>query len=172
MLTIVIPCSENENLVKFIIQENKEIFSKYQLIIVNKMGGEPFQQFKPLFFNQDSSFWFARRFGYEFVKTKYTLNLDVDTILPQGYVEEGIKMLESNEEISVVAIDYEEPNNQGHLAFGTSIWRTEELRHLYDWRLAQDQSGKICECLYMWNKISNRVGTLSMKAKHVKIFGD
>ena len=68
--------------------------------------------------------------------------------------------------VVVVAIDYEKP--QGHLAFGTSIWRTEVLKQLYDW-----ESEKVgdCECIHMWKKVhcaGLQIETLPYRAKHLK----
>lgn len=173
-ITILISCLENPQIVLKSIEGNKEIYSKYPMIVVSKSGGEQFKIFSPLFFQQDTSFWFARRFGLEFVKTKYVVCLDVDTILPPQYIESAIELLEKNLKIGAVALDYAPPCNQKHLAFGTSIWRTEELKKLYDWRFAFPQlDTKICECLYMWGKLEKaglKVETLPMQAIHLKGF--
>jgi hypothetical protein len=171
-LTILIPCAEKPELVEQSIQENEKLFSSYPIIVVNKEGGQLFNIFALFVFNQNTSWWFARRFGLEFVKTKYVLNLDVDTVLPEGYVEKAIEILETRPEVGAVALNYAKPYNQTHLAFGTSIWRTEQLKELYDWRLTViDQSKNLCECRYMWHKLdtkSLKVETLPMEAKHLK----
>jgi glycosyltransferase involved in cell wall biosynthesis len=164
LLTIIIPCFEKSSLVEESIEKNFEILDKYPLVIINKSGGEKFKLFRDvLFFDQNSSFWFARRFAVEFVKTKYILNLDVDTILPPKYIEKAIEVLEEHPDTLVVAIDYEE--QQGHLSFGTSIWRTEQFKDLYDWHPALP----LCECKWMWEKVNGKVETLPMKAKHLKV---
>lgn len=159
------------------IQENYEIFVKYPLIIVDKKGGEKFVQLEQQgnydiqYFAQDTSFWFARRFGLEFVKTKYVLCLDVDTVLPPFYIESAISILESNPEVGAIALDYAAPRHQNHLAFGTSIWRTEQLKELYDWKLNSNPENLPCECKYMWNKVEKKglkIMTLQMEATHLK----
>lgn len=179
MITILIPCCEEDQLVEWSIRANYEILVKYPLIIVDKNGGDKFLLLNQQgnldiqYFAQDTSFWFARRFGLEFVKTKYVLCLDVDTVLPPHYIEDALSILESRPEVVCVAIDYAHPNHQNHLAFGTSIWRTELLKELYDWRLTADQQFGICECKYMWQKVEKKkmiVETLSVEAKHLKEF--
>jgi len=177
-LTILISCCEEDSLVERSMQENYEILVKYPLIIVDRKGGDKFVQFEQQgnmdiqYFAQDTSFWFARRFGLEFVKTKYVLCLDVDTILPHQYIEQAIELLEKDSKIGAVALWYALPDKQLHTAFGTSIWRTEELKKLYDWRLTNPPTDiNKCECEYMWGKLAKaglRVETLSMKAIHLK----
>lgn len=170
-LTILIPVCESQEMVEKCIEGNENIFPNYPIIVINKSGGDLFKMFAYLVFDQNTSFWFARRFGLEFVKTKYVLNLDVDTILPPEYIEKAIEILETHSEVGAVALDYAVPHRQNHLAFGTSVWRTEQLKELYDWRLTADQPFGICECKYMWNKLAQRglkVETLSMEAKHLK----
>ena len=106
------------------------------------------------------------------VKTKYVLNLDSDTILPKKYVEIALNLFEFDSDIAVIALDYEE--TQGHLAYGTSIWRTEILKKLYDWR---EHPAEDCECIHMWKKVHMwnsvhqtklRIGTLPYRAKHLR----
>ena len=170
-LTIVIPCFEKPETVAKSIEGNKEILKKYPVIVINKKGGEALKPVSSVFFQQDTSFWFARRFGLEFVKTKYILCLDIDTILPPKYIEKAIELLEKDPTIGAIALYYER-SIQDHLAFGTSIWRTKELKNLYDWRLTYPPiSFDICECKYMWNKLEKanmKVETLPMKAIHLK----
>lgn len=176
-LTILISCCEEDQLVEWSIRENYTILVKYPIVIVDKKGGDKYISLEQQgnmdiqYFDQDSSFWFARRFGLEFVKTEYVLCLDVDTILPEGYVEQAIEILEDRPEVGAIALDYAESYKQGHLAFGTSIWRTELLKELYDWRLTADQKINMCECRYMWNKLEKKnikVETLPLEAIHLK----
>lgn len=172
-LTILIPCFEQEELVKCSIEKNEKLFSSYPVIVVNKWGGDLFKMFALFVFDQNTSFWFARRFGLEFVKTKYVLNLDVDTVIPEGYVEQAIAILEAHSEVGAVTIEYDEPyNNNHHIGFGCSVWRTEQLKKFYDWRLTSDQQFRICECEYMWKKLrekSLKVEVLPMRATHLKV---
>lgn len=176
-LTILIPCCERDELIERSIRENYEIFLKYPIVIVDKEGGDKFLLLNQQgnmdiqYFAQNTSFWFARRFGLEFVKTKYVLCLDVDTILPPHYIESALCILESKLEVGAIALDYAASYKQGHLAFGTSIWRTEQLKELYDWRLTADQKFLPCECKYMWYKLGTKgliVETLPMEATHLK----
>jgi cellulose synthase/poly-beta-1,6-N-acetylglucosamine synthase-like glycosyltransferase len=176
-LTILISCCEEDQLVEWSIRENYAILFKYPIIVVDKKGGTKFlllNQQRNLdiqYFAQNTSFWFARRFGLEFVKTEYVLCLDVDTILPAHYIEDALRILESESDIGAIALDYAESYKQGHLAFGTSIWRTELLKELYDWRLTTDQKINICECRYMWDKLKKKnmkIETLPLEAIHLK----
>lgn len=172
-LTIVIPCFESEAMVHRCVIANLDVLQRYRVIILNKTGGERFRDFIwPMLFNMGASFWFSRRFGYEFVRTEYILNLDVDTILPDGYVEKAIQIMDSDLSIGAVALDYAAPFMQSHLAFGTSIWRTVELRALYDWRMTSGQSEDLCECRYMFKKVEamgKRVVSIDgMSAVHMK----
>lgn len=175
-LTIVIPCCEKDEIVEKSMQDNYKILVKYPLVIIDKEGGDKFIQFEQQgnydihYFEQNTSWWFARRFGLEYVKTEYVLCLDVDTVLPPQYIEKAIELLENNSNIGVVALFYE-LSPQEHLAFGTSIWRTEYLKEIYDWRMSYPPTdSRICECKYMWDKVlknGKKVETLPMKAIHI-----
>jgi hypothetical protein len=168
-LTILIPCFENPLLVKESVEKNRKIFSTHPIIVINKNGGEAFKEFG-IVIKQNSSFWSARRFGLELVKTKYVLCLDVDTILPLQYIEQAIQILERKPKVGAIALNYAQPLSQDHLAFGTSIWRTEQLKQLYDWRLTEKQYNT-CECKYMWKKVEKegmKIETLPMEAIHIK----
>jgi hypothetical protein len=170
MLAIIISCNEKSELVSKSIDENFSTISKYPLIVINKSGGEKFSTLhNAIVINQDTSLSFSRRFALEFVKEKYVLCLDVDTILPEDYIDKALKILESRPEVAVIAIDYEE--SQGHYAFGTSIWKTDVLKKLYDWRLNNNTDSSMCECIYMWKKVRGnnyKIETLPMRAKHLK----
>ena len=170
-LTITIPIFEDPALVAIIIKENSAIFSKYPLVIINKSGGDQFRtiQLGIKLFDQDSTWWEARKFALDYVQTKYVLCLDLDTVLTPQYIEQAIEILESRPEVVCVAINYAEPFHQDHLAFGTSVWRLDILKQLYDW----NQSRKSCECKYMWEKVTSigmKVETLPMEAKHMRNF--
>jgi hypothetical protein len=117
-----------------------------------------------------STFWEARKEGLDHVGTEFILNLDANKILPEGYVEQVLYLLEHTRNIGVVAIDHEDL--MGHLSFGTSIWRTELLRKLYNWT---QSSSRFCECTYMWSKVKKagfKVETLNMRARHLKKKGE
>lgn len=81
------------------------------------------------------------------VESDYCLCLDMDTDLPDGYIEEAIGLLQNNDKLSCIALDYEK--SQGHYAFGTSIWKTEVLNKLYDY----DGYTELCECMFMYHKV-------------------
>lgn len=174
-LTIVVPCDERPEVVVSGLVQNLELYKTYPIIVVNKRGAEPFRQLPNahIFEQPDTPFWFARRFAYEFVKTPFTLNLDVDTVLPKNYVSNALELLKTpGVKVAAVALDYAEPYNQTHLAFGTSVWRTELLRRLYNWRLTPDQE-KTCECLHMWTQVVNagyEIESFPEPAKHLKTY--
>lgn len=181
-LTIVIPVKNPPDLERFI-RENFRILSASWKIVIDSGGGEGLSKLPNiLWIQRQVPMWEARKIGYEEVKTPFTLNLDADTILPDGYVKDALVLLRENS-CDAVAIDYQPP--QGHYAFGTSIWRTELLKKLYDYPpkaveklikvgkqewITAFQNG-FCECIYMWAKLIRSGGLLESvehKAIHVK----
>lgn len=146
-LTIVLPIKETEELRNYLLSLHSYL-TQYPTIIIDE-------------FNLSD----ARRYGIDKVDTEYTLCLDLDTILPEGYIERAIEIL-VNPDVAVVAIDYE--RLQGHLAFGTSVWKTDILRKLYDWKNID------CECIHMWKRVHSSgylIETLPIRAKHIKHIG-
>ena len=171
-LTIVIPVFEDPKIVKEFMIGNRDILVDNELVVINKKGGEELKPFSN-WVEKDTPFWEARKEGLDQVETEFVLCLDADTILPEGYVEEALRILQLRRMVAVVAIDYEDL--QGHLAFGTSVWRTQLLKDLYDWRLNGGNPPGRCECFYMWSKVKKsgfKVETLNMRAKHLKIKGE
>jgi hypothetical protein len=181
-LTIVIPVRAPPDLDGFI-KGNLSILSMIRKVVVDSGGGEPLGRLPSTHWLQRKvPMWEARRIGYEEVRTPFTLNLDADTILPNGYVLDSLNVLQENS-CDAVAIDYDPP--QGHYAFGTSIWRTELLKRLYDYPpkaveklikvgeqewITAFQNG-FCECTYMWARLirsGGRLETLGYKATHLK----
>ena len=181
-LTTVIPVKAPPDLNDFI-KRNLSTLSVTQKVVVDSGGGEPLRQLpRTQWLQREASMWEARRIGYEKVKTRFTLNLDADTILPDGYVQESLNILRENS-CDAVAIDYDP--SQGHYAFGTSIWRTELLKELYDYPpkaveklikvgehewVTAFQNG-FCECTYMWARLlrrGGRLGTLGYRATHLR----
>lgn len=148
-LTIVLPIKETEELRTYLMPLHSYL-NEYPSIVVNEFSLSE-----------------ARKYGINRVDTEYTLCLDLDTILPEGYIEKAIKILDNNSNVMVVAIDYEKL--QGHLAFGTSIWRTKFLKEHYNW----DSEHIIqCECIHMLRKVIKSgyvIETLPMRAKHLKV---
>jgi len=184
MISIVIPV-KNPVCLRDFVQENLWAFKEYPLIVIDSGGGELLQSFAQTYIKKDLKFWEARKLGYQYVKTKYILNLDSDVIIPKGYLKEAIKLLERN--IDAVSIFYEDVGHcQGALEFGISIWKTDVLKKLYDFSMEKVQDGKIvkvgsmaystlnngwCECTYMWRKLKfyhGRLETLPFRAKHLK----
>jgi len=181
-LTIVIPVKDPPDLQRFV-RENFEVLSASKKVVVDSGRGEQLGRLpNTLLFQRQVPMWEARRIGYEEVRTPLTLNLDADTILPNGYVLDSLNVLRKNS-CDAVAIDYDPP--QGHYAFGTSIWRTELLKKLYDYPpkaveklikvgeqewITAFQNG-FCECTYMWARLirsGGRLETLGYKATHLK----
>jgi hypothetical protein len=181
-LTIVIPVKDPPDLQRFV-RENLEVLSASKKVVIDSGRGEQLGTLpNTLLFERQVPMWEARRLGYEEVRTLFTLNLDADTILPNGYVLDGLNVLRKNS-CDAVAIDYDPP--QGHYAFGTSIWRTDLLKKLYDYPpkaveklikvgeqewITAFQNG-FCECTYMWARLirsGGRLETLSYRATHLK----
>jgi len=164
-LTVAIPVKrENSMLLEKFLDEMKWLFQMARVVVVDSYGGQLLKPYCWKYITKDATLAEARKLCYAEVETRFTLNLDDDTVLPKQYVEEALKLLEQPEVI-VVAIDYEKI--QGHYAFGTSLWKSEWLKKLYDWK---DKSGK-CECLWMWAKVHRahkRIETLPYRAKHLK----
>lgn len=160
-LTIVIPVKNPKKLDEWL-EQMKWIFKEHKAIIIDSGGGERLKVYAWKYIKKNLSEWEARELGYSFVETPFILNLDVDTVLPKEYVEEALELLRSGY-ADVTAIDYEK--SIGHYGFGTSVWRTEVLRRVYDYppkalelALAREPSHfhvfryTICECIYIWNK--------------------
>jgi len=152
-------------------------------VVVDSGGGEPLRQLPDtLWLQRQVPMWEARKIGYEKVKTLFTLNLDADTILPKGYVQESLNVLRRSR-CDAVAIDYDPP--QGHYAFGTSVWRTDLLRKLYDYppraveklvKVGQREwvtafQNGFCECTYMWARLlrsGGKLESLNHRAIHMR----
>lgn len=181
-LTIVIPVKDPPDLQRFV-RENLEVLNASKKVVIDSGGGELLGRLpNTILFQRQVPMWEARRIGYEEVRTPFTLNLDADTILPNGYVLDSLNVLRKNS-CDAVAIDYDPP--QGHYAFGTSIWRTELLKRLYDYppkavekliRVGEQEwitafQNGFCECTYMWARLirsGGRLETLGYKATHLK----
>lgn len=168
-ITIALPVFEEPEIVAKFIEGNKEILEKYPLIVIDRKGGEPLKEYASFYRKTccptiGLPLGSSRKFLIGRVQTEFTLNLDVDVLLPKNFVKESLKKFE-DPKVAVVALDYE--NLQGHLAFGPSIWRTEILQKLYDWEVRKRE----CECIYMWGKVRGakyKIETLCMRAKHLR----
>ncbi|MQY62144.1 glycosyltransferase [archaeon] len=173
-ITIVLPVFEEPEIVAKFVNSNKEILKKYPVIVIDRKGGDILKEYAS-FYRKTSCptigwpLGSSRGFLIRRVQTKFTLNLDIDVLLPKNFLKESLKKFK-DPQVAAVALDYEKP--QGHLAFGPSIWRTEILQKLYDWRFWKTRK---CECIYMWDKLHgerNKLETLNMRAKHLKSLGD
>jgi len=161
MITTVIAVREDAPIHQFL--ELNPFITKFPIIVVDSGGGEILRDVATEYIKETLPLSKARRTGILRVKTHYTLILDVDTVLPPEYITEALKILRE-ENIAVTALDYEQL--QGHLGFGTSLWKTQILKNLYDW-----EEGKICECVWMWSKVRKagyRLETLPYRARHLK----
>ena len=172
-ITILIPVFEEPEIVAKFVDENKSILKRYPVFVLNKKGGAILKEYTS-FYKKSSCptigwpLGSSRKFLIRRVQTEFSLNLDVDTILPPDFVNEALKKL-NDPKVGAIALDYENP--QGHLAFGPSLWRTKVLQKLYDYTFWKPK----CECIYMWNKLHRanlKVETLNKKAKHLKLLGD
>jgi len=181
-LTIVIPVKDPPDLERFI-KGNFAILNATCKVVVDSGGGKQLEKLpNTLWIQKQVPMWEARKLGYKEVRTPFTLNLDADTILPEGYVQESLDLLRKGA-CDAVAIDYDPP--QGHYAFGTSIWRTDLLRKLYNYppktvekliRVGKQEwvtafQNGFCECAYMWARLLRSRGkleTLEYQAIHIK----
>jgi hypothetical protein len=182
-LTIVIPVKDPPDLERFT-KENFQVLNASQKVVIDSGGGEQLRTLPNMLLLQiQVPMWEARKIGYGKVKTAFALNLDADTVLPEGYVQDALNLLRENS-CDAVAIDYQPL--QGHYAFGTSIWRTALLKELYDYppRAVENlikvgeqewitafQNG-FCECTYMWARLlrsGGKLETLGYKATHLKM---
>ena len=167
-LTIVIPVKEDPRIVEEFIKGNMKLLIGNHIIVVNRSGGEALKPFSTKWLDRISTLWGAREEGLSHVGTDFVLNLDANKILPEGYIEQAMKLFDQDSEhnIAVIAIDHEDL--MGHLSFGTSIWRTNALKVLYNWT---QSTSRFCECTYMWSRVRKagfRIETLNMRAIHLK----
>jgi len=187
-LTIVIPIKKPPNLDLFISENRTLLQSSAHKIIIDSGGGRQFRDahglgFLPLIYEaKDIPLWEARKFGYNHTVTPFILNIDCDVVLPLEYIEDALLHLQ-NDKAEAIAIHFE-PIKTGHLEFGTSTWKANVLRKLYDYSRVQHGefvkiganiwtglSSGFCECTYMWSKLLNsggRLETLCYRAKHLK----
>lgn len=179
-LTVVIPVKEPPNLPLFI-NSMKWLLLNSKVITCDSGGGKCLQEFSWKYIQKQVSMWIARRICYELVETPYTLNLDCDVYLPHEYVLLALETLRTDK-AEAIAIHFD-PLKTGHLEFGTSLWKSEVLKKLYDYCLEKHQNvvkvGEMlttvktgfCECAYMWRKLKlsgGRLETLPFRAKHLK----
>ena len=173
-VTIVLPVFEEPEVVAMFLNCNREILQQHPLFVVDLKGGEILKGYAA-FYRKTSCPTIAwplgssRRFLIRRVQTEFTLNLDVDVLLPNNFVSESLKKFK-DPLVAAVSINYY--GHHTHLPFGPSIWRTKILQKLYDW---EHWKLKNCECLYMWNKLRKaeyKLETLDMRAKHLKYWGD
>jgi hypothetical protein len=173
-VTLVLPVMEEPEVVYKFIEGNKDILKKFPLLVLDLKGGEPLKEYA--FFYKKTRcptigmpLGSSRRFLIRRVQTEFTLNLDVDVLLPKNFVTKALTRF-ADSKVAAVALDYE--NSQGHLAFGPSLWRTKILQELYNWEIWKT---KECECIYMWKKAHQanyKIKTLNMRAKHLKSLGE
>ena len=164
-VSIVIPVKENPNVVRGFVSGNLDILKNYPVYVVNKEGGEILEKFYSYLKDTTLDMVAARKKGLEWVTTEFVVMLDVDTVLPKGFIDAALLVFSNHINVVVVALDYEK--SQGHYAFGASIWRTEILKDLYD----IDPRKDLCECMQMWHKVQQSgflIKTLNMRAEHLR----
>jgi len=185
MLTIVVPVKNPPDLALFI-QANKQLLSKYPLIVIDSGKGKELAPLASTYLEKELSLWEARKLGYSQVKSPFILNLDSDVVLPEGYVEKALRILTSNENVGAVSIFFITSKHRGVLEFGASVWRTSLLKKLYDYNPQSLENNKVfqlspnkfvipshgyCECLYMWEKLERtgfKLEPLPCRAVHLK----
>ena len=162
LVTIVILTKSHKFLEEFV-NLNKKIFEEYPIIVVDKSGGEILKEYALIYLKKDLDLYNSRKEGISLVKTKYTMNLDSDIVVPEGFIEGAIKILEERPKIgAVVALqqdtDKDGITHRGVFPFGISIWRTNLLQELYDFniKIREKEFRKYCECLYMWEKLNDK----------------
>jgi hypothetical protein len=162
-LSFAVIAKEQSQMVQQFINYYKEFLRKCSLIVVDSQGAEALKSHATVYIKKFLPLDQARSLAISKLETPYALMVDVDTHLPHNYIKEAYTLL--LKEADVVAIDYNPP--QGHLAFGASMWKTEVLKKLYDWRMGS----KHCECIHMWNRIHQnklKLATLPYTARHNK----
>jgi hypothetical protein len=166
LITIVIPVKDKEETINKFMAGNAKILNNCSVIIIDTDGGEKLRKYGT-YLKKDCSMIVARKIGFSLAKTPFILNLDADNILPEYYVEDALDILQQFSNVAVVAIDYE--TCLGHYGFGTSLWRTEVLKKLYDY---EELKEGLCECTYMWRQVLRehlRIETLPYRAVHLKV---
>jgi hypothetical protein len=170
-LAIVLPVKErDEKIVRTFIERHKDLLTGSFLIVIDSGGGKVLKEYASVYVEMDLPLWRARAWGICLIPFEYdfTLNLDVDTLLPDQYVQMALSRLTRESGLGVVSLDYE--TLQGHLSFGCSLFRTDLLKKLYDWTPSFLSFSQKCECTYMWGKVRRngfRVETFNMRAVHL-----
>jgi glycosyltransferase involved in cell wall biosynthesis len=165
IITIVIPVKSPQELVASFLETNKKQLRKYKVVVVDSGGGEILEKYASTYLKEDLALSFARRRGYEFVKTPFTFNLDADVKIPETFFKDAMKILNEQEDVAVVALDYEK--SMGHYGFGCSLWRTDILKKLYRWKRGKPE----CECVFMWHRTliaGKKLETLPYRAVHLR----
>lgn len=170
-LTIVIPVKDKEETVDKFIEGNKEILTNFKVITVDTNGGNKLKKYSFVYIDDIEDKYTmpkARILGVSLVDSKYVLNLDTHVILSKEYIIKSISLLDNDDNIGAISIEHK--RLMGHLGFGQSIWRTQLLKELYDYR--EEYNKYSCECVYMWNKINvtkYRLETIdNIRCEHIR----
>jgi hypothetical protein len=164
-LTIVLPVKDTPSIVSQFIQHHGNLLRKYSSIVIDSGGGQELQNYASTYLQINEPLHLARRRGIDLATSEFTLNLDVDALIPLAYPMQAMRLLQRVRDVVAVALDYEYPKRQGHLAFGTCLARSDALKLTYDWVPGRGS----CECLYMWPRL-RRYGyleTLPLGVKHL-----
>lgn len=184
VITVVIPVKNPINLSEFI-KRNETILLSNIVVVIDSGGGELLKDYADIYLQRNMTLTEARKYGYSFVNTEYTLNLDSDVVFPSSFIDFALSLLNEHGNVGAVSIFYENVVHcQGSLEFGISLWRTKLLKELYDFSFQKNgQIVKVgpshfaslnngwCECNYMWRKLKNagwRLETLPVRAIHLR----
>jgi hypothetical protein len=182
-LSIVVPVKNPPEIDTFV-DGNFALFHACDLVVVDSGGGSRLRNMAQTYIRREMPFWSARKLGYEKTQAPLTLNLDADVIVPLDYVNKAMRLLEKDAD--AVSIFYEDVGHcQGALEYGASMWKSEDLRRLYDFSMTRVSDGKLvkvgshaystlnhgwCECTYMFRKLKasgGRLETLPFRARHL-----
>lgn len=89
-ITIALPVFEEPEVVAKFVNSNKEILKKHPLIVIDRKGGDILKEYAS-FYRKTSCPTIgwplerSRRFLIRRVQTEFTLNLDVDVLLPKTF---------------------------------------------------------------------------------------
>jgi len=163
-LSLLLTVREQPHLVNWFINHYDDLLKNCEVIVIDSEGGETLKQYASYYTKAEMQLDKARKLAIQKTETSFASIIDIDTLLPQGYIKSALKILQQNK-ADAVAIDYKPP--QGHLAFGTSLWKTLTLQQLYDWQMGS----RFCECIHMWRRIHQnkfKLATLPLYARHKK----
>ncbi len=166
-LSIVLIVKEDKEFVDEMLKYHIELLDSEDVIVIDSGGGEALKHISTSYEKINLSLGKARRYAISKVKNKYTLIVDVDTELPEYFIDDAMEILKRHKDTAVVAIDYNPL--QGHLAMGASLWRTEILKEVYNW---DDNKNGRCECVTNWGKVRKKGWHIETLTSHAVHYGE